>query len=150
PVNLSQAKPITIYQKNSIQVGSITRLGVNMNDYKQSRSTTLTLKERFQATIVAMCLGVIMIVILTYWPGIKTFFPRYHEPRTNSLSSELIWSREFRRPISMEPIGNDNIVVVLQDGKTLTALDNLSGQVVWEYTLPERMNVLGTSRHVFD
>lgn len=114
------------------------------------RSTKLTLQERFQATIVAVFFGAIMIVIFTYWPRIKTFFPRYHEPRTNSLSSELIWSLEFRRPISMEPVANDSIVVVLQDGQTLTALDNLSGQVVWEFTTPERMDVGATSRHVFD
>lgn len=50
----------------------------------------------------------------------------------------------------MEPIANDNIVVVLQNGQTLTALDNLSGQAVWEFTLPERVDVGGKSRHVFD
>lgn len=121
-----------------------------MNDYKQSSSTTLTLKERFQATIVAVFFGAIMIAVLTYWPRIQTYFPRYHEPHTNSLSSELIWSFEFRRPISMEPIANDSIVVVLQDGHTLTALDNLTGQAIWEFTLPERIDVGGKSRHVFD
>lgn len=114
------------------------------------RSTKLTLQERLQALVVGIFFATIMIVIFTYWPRIQTFFPRYHEPRTNSLSSELIWSLEFRKPISMEPIGNDSIVVVLQDGQTLTALDNFSGQVVWEYTLPERMAVLAPSRHVFD
>lgn len=116
----------------------------------QRSPTTLTMKERFQATIVVVCFGIVMIIISTYWPRIKTYFPRYHEPHTNSLSSELIWSLEFKRPISMEPIANDSIVVILQDGRTLTALDNLTGHTMWEFTLPERMDVGGKSRHVFD
>jgi outer membrane protein assembly factor BamB len=90
--------------------------------------------------------------IVSFWLPFfaRPYIPIYHKVKTNTLPISLAWYQTFDRPIDMKPIGNSQIVVALHGGTTLTAINNETGKIQWEYQLPNKIRVIGHSQHVFD
>ncbi len=58
---------------------------------------------------------------------------------SNNLPLELAWSYHPGRPLRTEPIGNSRITIIRIDDDTLMALDNETGDLVWEFEAPSHI-----------
>ncbi len=81
----------------------------------------------------------------------QALHPSWHTLKENTLSSttDLAWSFYSDTEIIVPPKGNDELVVILDANGRFVAVNNISGEVIWEYTVSSGIGFPWSS-NVFD
>lgn len=105
-------------------------------------------REKIVVSVFALAILYLVSQNVFVQTWLQRLMPVTHVLTSNTLPVDLAWSYHSKEAIIVPPMTNSEIVV-LHGNNLLTALDNRTGQVKWEYDI-DRETKVPWSRYVFD